>query len=134
MVIDGAMNGDLFVAYAKQVLVPTLRAGDIVVMDNLSSHKRVAVREAIAAVGAELRYWPPYSSDLSPIENVFSKLKAKLRAAAKCMIAAVEDYLGEWSTCWHWRNATTTSDTVDTVPLHHQEKRPNTRKTECSQN
>jgi transposase len=93
-VVDGPMNGDVFVAYVEQQLVPTLRPGDIVVMDNLSSHKRVAVRQAIEAVGATLRYLPPYSPDLNPIENVFGKLKAKLRAAAKRTIAELQDYLG----------------------------------------
>lgn len=93
-VVDGPMNGDVFVAYVEQQLVPTLRPGDIVVMDNLSSHKRAAVRAAIEAAGATLRYLPPYSPDLNPIENVFSKLKAKLRAAAKRTIAELEDFLG----------------------------------------
>lgn len=93
-VVDGPMTGDVFVAYVKQQLVPTLRFGDIVVMDNLSSHKRSDVRKAIEAVGAELRYLPPYSPDLNPIENVFSKLKSKLRAAAKRTIGELEDFLG----------------------------------------
>jgi transposase len=93
-VIDGPMNGDLFVAYVKQQLVPTLRRGDIVVMDNLSSHKRVEVRTAIESAGATLRYLPPYSPDLNPIENIFSKPKAKLRAAEKRTVDAVSDFLG----------------------------------------
>lgn len=66
MVIDGAMNGDLFLAYVRQLLVPTLNRGDIVVMDNLSSHKKPGVREAIEQVGATLAYLPPYSPDLAP--------------------------------------------------------------------
>jgi transposase len=82
MVLDGPMNGDAFQAYVEQVLAPTLRPGDIVVMDNLASHKKGAVGEAIQAVGAELRYLPPYSPDLNPIENAFAKLKAALRKAA----------------------------------------------------
>jgi len=93
-VVDGAMTGDVFVAYVEQQLVPTLRLGDIVVMDNLSSHKRSDVRKAIEAVGAELRFLPPYSPDLNPIENVFSKLKSKLRAAAKRTLGELEDFLG----------------------------------------
>jgi len=83
MVCDGALNGDLFVAYVEQVLVPTLRAGDVVVMDNLSSHKRKEVREAIEKAGCELWYLPAYSPDLNPIENAFSKLKALLRKARR---------------------------------------------------
>ncbi len=79
MVLDGPMNGDWFKAYVNQVLVPALKPGDIVVMDNLSSHKSKAVQDAIEAAGAELRYLPPYSPDLNPIEQAFSKLKAHLR-------------------------------------------------------
>ena len=82
MVLDGAMNGAAFLAYIEQILVPTLRPGDIVIMDNLPAHKPVAVREAIEAVGAKLRFLPPYSPDLNPIEMAFSKLKAFLRKAA----------------------------------------------------
>lgn len=93
-VVDGAMTGDVFLAYVEQQLVPTLKAGDVVVMDNLSSHKRSAVRQAIERAGAQLRFLPPYSPDLNPIEHVFSKLKAKLRAAAKRTISALEDFLG----------------------------------------
>ena len=69
LVVDGAVNGDIFLAYVRQQLVPTLRPGDIVVMDNLSSHKRAGVREAIEAAGAVLMYLPPYSPDLNPIEQ-----------------------------------------------------------------
>jgi transposase len=79
MVLDGPMNSDWFKAYVRQVLVPTLGEGDIVVMDNLSAHKSDEVREAIEAAGAQLRYLPPYSPDLNPIEQAFSKLKAHLR-------------------------------------------------------
>jgi transposase len=82
MVIDGPINGDSFAAYVYQVLVPTLRPGDIVIADNLGSHKSAAVRQAIEAAGAELRFLPPYSPDFNPIENVFAKLKAILRKAA----------------------------------------------------
>jgi transposase len=95
IVIDGAVNGDLFVAYVRQHLVPTLRSGDVVVMDNLSSHKRTEVKTAIDAAGATLRYLPPYSPDLNPIENAFAKLKARLRAAGKRNVRELEDYLGE---------------------------------------
>lgn len=82
MVIDGAINGESFLAYVGQVLVPTLGPGDVVIMDNLGSHKGAAVRQAIEAAGAELRFLPPYSPDFNPIENAFAKLKALLRKAA----------------------------------------------------
>ena len=94
MVIDGAMNGDLFVAYVEQVLVPSLAAGDVVVMDNLSSHKRARVRELIEAAGCTLLYLPPYSPDLNPIELAFAKVKARLRAAELRTIDRVEDFFG----------------------------------------
>jgi transposase len=94
MVIDGAMNGDLFVAYAEQVLVPTLRAGDIVVMDNLSSHKRVAAVRAIERAGCSVVYLPPYSPDYNPIELAFAKIKARLRAAELRTIDKVENFFG----------------------------------------
>ena len=92
LVLDGPMNGDIFLAYVEQILVPTLRPGDIVIMDNLSSHKSPAVEAAIAAAGATLRYLPPYSPDLNPIEQAFSKLKAHLRKAATRTLEAL------WST------------------------------------
>jgi transposase len=82
MVLDGPMTGDWFLAYVQQILVPTLRRGDIVILDNLSAHKRADVRQAIEAAGASLRFLPPYSPDLNPIENAFAKLKARLRKAA----------------------------------------------------
>ena len=90
MTLDGAMTGDAFLAYIEQVLVPTLKPGDIVVMDNLASHKPEAVRIGIEAAGAELRYLPPYSPDLNPIENAFSKLKSLLRKAAARTIDELE--------------------------------------------
>jgi transposase len=82
MVLDGPMNGIAFLAYIRQVLVPELRPGDIVVMDNLPSHKVSGVRDAIKAAGAHLHYLPAYSPDLNPIEMAFAKLKALLRKAA----------------------------------------------------
>ena len=78
-VFDGPINGASFLAWVQQALVPTLSAGDIVIMDNLSSHKVAGVHEAIEAVGATPLYLPPYSPDLNPIEQVFAKLKAILR-------------------------------------------------------
>lgn len=83
LTVDGAINGPLFRAWVEQHLAPTLRPGDIVVMDNLSSHKVTGVRQAIEAAGAELRYLPPYSPDLNPIELAFSKLKKLLRDGAE---------------------------------------------------
>ena len=80
-VIDCAMNGAIFVEYVRQCLAPTLKPGDIVVMDNLSSHKRDEIGDLVAATGAELRFLPPYSPDLNPIEQAFAKLKAHLRKA-----------------------------------------------------
>jgi transposase len=83
MVLDGPMNGAAFIAYIEQVLVPTLRPGDIVVMDNLPAHKSEVVRRAIEHAGAKLRLLPPYSPDLNPIEMAFAKLKAILRKDAE---------------------------------------------------
>jgi len=83
LTVEGAINGSLFRAWVEQHLAPTLRPGDVVVMDNLSSHKVTGVRQAIEAVGAELRYLPPYSPDLNPIELAFSKLKKLLRDGAE---------------------------------------------------
>ena len=83
MVLDGPINRDAFLAYVNQILVPELVPGDIVVMDNLSSHKGAGVRQAIEAAGAMLLYLPPYSPDFNPIENAFAKLKALLRKAAE---------------------------------------------------
>ena len=83
LVIDGAMNGELFLAYVPQQLVPTLTPGDSVVLDNLSSHHRAGVREVIEAAGGTLAYLPPYSPDLNPLELLFSKLKSRLRQHAE---------------------------------------------------
>ena len=82
LVLDGPMDGSAFLTWIEQMLVPTLKAGDIVVMDNLPAHKPDAVRAAIQTRGATLRYLPPYSPDLNPIEMAFSKFKALLKKAA----------------------------------------------------
>jgi transposase len=82
MTLDGPMDGETFRAWTQQFLGPTLRSGDIVIMDNLPAHKVNGIREAIEAQGARLLYLPPYSPDLNPIEQVFAKFKAKLRKAA----------------------------------------------------
>lgn len=93
-VIDRPMNSAIFKAYLEQCLVPTLKPADIVVMDNLSSHKSEQVREIIEAAGASLLYLPPYSPDFNPIEQAFSKLKAHLRKAAERSIPALWDRIG----------------------------------------
>jgi transposase len=95
LVIDGAVNGDRFVAYVEQHLVPIRRPGDVVVMDNLSSPKRVAVRRAIEGAGCRLLYLPPYGPDLNPIEQAFAKLKALLRKAGTRTVEALWASLGE---------------------------------------
>ncbi len=87
-VIDGPINGQLFAAWVEQFLVPTLSAGDIVIMDNLGSHKGQAVRQAIRGCGAKLLFLPPYSPDLNPIEQMFAKLKTLLRKAAERTVDA----------------------------------------------
>ena len=88
---DGPINGERFLAYVEQFLVPTLKPGDIVVLDNLGSHKGKAVRKAIRAVGARLLFLPKYSPDLNPIEQLFAKLKTLLRKAAARTLDAVSD-------------------------------------------
>jgi transposase len=92
-VFDGPINGESFLAYVEQVLVPTLRSGDIVVIDNLGSHKGKAVGRAIRAAGARLVFLPPYSPDLNPIEQVFAKLKGALRKAQARSIDTVVEQI-----------------------------------------
>jgi transposase len=94
-VFDGPINGLSFLAYVTQFLVPTLRPGDIVVMDNLGSHKGAAVRHAIRATGAKLFFLPPYSPDLNPIEQMFAKLKTLLRKLAARSVEATWRRIGE---------------------------------------
>jgi transposase len=93
-VLDGPMNGDAFLAYLDAFLVPALRPGDIVVMDNLPAHKVAGVRKRIEDAAAELRLLPAYSPDLNPIEMAFSQLKAHLRKAAERTIPALWDRIG----------------------------------------
>src|SRR5271167_2079840 len=93
-VFDGPLNGESFLLHVEQVLVPTLLAGDIVIMDNLSSHKSEAVRKAIRAAGARVLFLPPYSPDLNPIEQVFSKLKHLLRKARERSVEATWRRIG----------------------------------------
>jgi len=93
-VLDQPINGLSFAAYVEQFLVPTLAPGDIVIMDNLASHKRPAIRQAIRAAGARLLFLPPYSPDLNPIEQVFAKLKHLLRKAAERTAEATWQRIG----------------------------------------
>lgn len=95
LVIDGAVNGELFLAYVRQQLVPTLRSGDIVIMDNLASHKKAGICAAIESVGATVLYLPPYSPDLNPIENAFSKFKWLLKSSAERTVTALWNRCGE---------------------------------------
>lgn len=94
MVLDGPINGDWFQAYVTQVLVPELRPGDVVIMDNLSSHKRPAIQQLIEAAGATLRFLPPYSPDFNPIEKAFAKLKAMLRRAEERTVMGLWNLIG----------------------------------------
>lgn len=94
MVLDGPINGEAFRAYVEQFLVQELKPGDIVVMDNLGSHKGEAVRKAIEAAGARLLFLPPYSPDFNPIEKAFSKLKALLRKAAERTVDGLWNAIG----------------------------------------
>jgi transposase len=91
MVLDGPMNGVAFRVYIEQVLVPTLKPGDVVIMDNLPAHRVSGVREAIEAAGATRLFLPPYSPDFNPIEQAFAKLKALLRRAAARTVDALWD-------------------------------------------
>ena len=94
LVLDGAINGESFLAYVRQFLAPALRPGDVLVMDNLPSHKVAGVREAIEAAGATLRYLPPYSPDLNPIEPAWAKVKGELRRLAARTPDALHKALG----------------------------------------
>ena len=94
-VLDGPINGDWFRAYVEQILVPTLQARDIVVMDNLGSHKGKGIRQAIRKAGAHLIFLPPYSPDLNPIEQVFSKLKTLLRKRDARTVEATWTNIGQ---------------------------------------
>lgn len=93
LVLDGPINGDIFRAWVEQALVPALQPGDIVVMDNLGSHKVAGIAAAIEAAGAQVRYLPPYSPHYNPIEQVFAKFKALLRKTAARTMEAL------WSAC-----------------------------------
>ncbi len=94
LVFDGPINAQVFEAYVEQFLAPTLRPGDVVIMDNLSNHKGPKVRAMIEAAGASLRYLPPYSPDFNPIEKAFAKLKALLRKAAERTVEGLWSAIG----------------------------------------
>jgi transposase len=98
--IEGAVDAEVFTAYLQHVLCPELRGGDIVILDNLSTHKMQRVGELIAACGAEVRYLPPYSPDLNPIEQAFAKLKAHLRQAAARTLDDLQSALVEALHCF----------------------------------
>src|SRR3954447_22283888 len=96
-VLDQPINGQSFAGYVEQFLVPTLKPGDVVIMDNIGSHKRPAVRKAIRAAGAKLLFLPPYSPDLNPIEQVFAKIKKLLRKACESTVEATWKKIGEFA-------------------------------------
>lgn len=108
-VVDGAINADVFEAFVEQVLLPKLRPGDVVVMDNLSSHKRARTRQLIHGVGARLLFLPPYSPDLNPIEMVFAKIKQRLRSLA----CRTRDQL--WSAMQSVLDEVTTTDACNCI-------------------
>ena len=93
--LDTAMNGESFRTYVEKVLCPSLQVGDIVVCDNLASHKMAGIKELIESVGAEIRYLPPYSPDLNPIEMAFSKLKSFMKKKAERTFEGVQNALAE---------------------------------------
>jgi transposase len=95
LVVDGPIDGEIFLAYVRDFLCPTLQPGDIVVADNLGSHKVAGVQQAIEAVGARMVYLPPYSPDFNPIEQVFAKLKTLLRKAQRRTVDALWHHIGE---------------------------------------
>lgn len=107
LVLDGAINGALFLAYVRQQLVPTLSKGDVVIMDNLAAHKVSGVRDALAAVGARVVYLPPYSPDLNPIELLFAKFKTLLRSAEQRTVA------GLWHLCGQLLDRFTTTECLN---------------------
>lgn len=99
-VIDGPINGELFLLYVEKVLAPTLQPGDVVILDNLGSHKSKAARAAVRAMGAHLIFLPPYSPDLNPIEQVFAKLKHLMRKAQPRTVNATWRQVGQLLNCF----------------------------------
>ena len=121
-VLDGPMDGISFLAYVEQILVPTLQPGDIVIADNLPSHKVEGVRDVIEAAGAALWFLPPYSPDFNPIELCFAKLKAMFRAA-RCRSTRSGHCLARVSPASRRLSVETTSVTAATQSAQHHEKR-----------
>jgi transposase len=115
---DGRINGERFRAYVEQVLVPTLKAGDVVILDNLGSHKGKAVRKAIRHVGARLVFLPKYSPDLNPIEQVFAKVKTLLRKAGARTTRPSPPPSAKFSNAFRQANA---PPTLESVRKHHLE-------------
>ena len=113
MLLEGPMTQAWFLAYVLQVLVPTLRPGDIVVLDNLAAHKGAAARQAIEAAGATLLFLPPYSPEVNPIENAFAKLKALLRKAAARTLDHLHRAVAAGINAFPRRNAPITSPPPD---------------------
>jgi transposase len=134
MVIDGPMNGEVFLAYVERVLVPTLLPGDVVVMDNLGCHKSAGVRAAIEAAGADLRFLPPCSPNFNPIENAFSKLKSLLRRTATRTRDSLWDKVGRIIDCFTsqecaefeftWLGTAGSERRHRSRRLHHRRPRP----------
>ena len=120
MVLDGPMNGVAFRAYVEQVLVPELRPGDIVIMDNLGSHKSAAIRHTIRAAGARIWFLPPYSPDLNPIEQAFAKIKHWMRHAQKRTIEDTWRHLGHLVGTIKPDEWPTISTTPDMLPSNHE--------------
>lgn len=116
--LDGPVNSESFLIYVEKILAPTLKPRDIVIMDNLGSHKNKAIRRAIRAAGATLLFLPKYSPDLNPIEQVFAKLKHWLRNAAERTGDALCRAIAETSTPFHRPNAPIISSTADTLALN----------------
>ena len=123
MVLDGPIKGDWFETYVGQVLVPHLRRGDVVIMDNLSSYKRASVRDLIEAADARLMFLPPHSNDFTPIEKAFALFKAMLRKAGERTVTGLWSLIANSSTASSHRNAPTTSAPAATI--HTGRKRSN---------
>jgi transposase len=119
-VFDGPINGECFRAYVEQQLVPVLNQGDIVIMDNLASHKSAELRRMIRAAGARLWYLPPYSPDLNPIEQAFAKIKHWMRLAQKRTAKTFADRSEPSSLISSQQNAAVTSETPDTLPSKYE--------------
>lgn len=114
-VIDGPINGEWFEVDVAQVLVPILKPSDVVILDNLSSHKRPAAREMIEAAGASMLFLPPYSPDFNPVEKALSKLKALLRKAAEPTVPGLWDRIGKLTDLVEPQEAETSSHHADTI-------------------